>query len=395
MKRTILTALLLVLSLAGAALAQNPADEAYIKAMQANSAAERVKLLKDFIAQFGGKGSQYESYAYAALCVTQFQLGQLTAETIGFGEKALQAGGIDDVMKGQVMTAIAAASLKLGQLDKAKTTADQVIQFATTAKAKEAEAANAAVWNNMLGGGHYIKAQALEKAKDIKGALDAYNQAYAVLKQAAILAEVKKLGSSLYNAKDYSGAEQVYRFLAQTGKDPEAANFIAQIVYKQGRMAEALTMFKENYEKRRTGEMAYNIGILLATEAKTDPALTNEAITYLIDAGVLGTADPKKADQAIKIAQSLFFSQDKEWNNRVKAIQESTKLIEDWTKTINTKFGEKSEDELTADERREYRKLTELIDQEKKTIEGHQAQQKATSQKWDSLIAGAKKRLGK
>ena len=49
----------------------------------------------------------------------------------------------------------------------------------------------------------------------------------------------------------------------------------------------------------------------------------------------------------MNIAQSLFFSQDKEWNNRVKEIQESNKLIEEWAKTLNTKFGDKSEDELT------------------------------------------------
>jgi hypothetical protein len=394
MKRMIGTALLLVLFAAGVALAQNPGDEAYIKAMQANSPAEKAKLLKDFVAQYAGQGNQYENYAYAYLCTIVWP-GKTDAETIQYGEKTLQLGGIDDMTKCSVLTNMAAIYEKLGQPDKAKTAASQLIQAATAAKAKESEAANAAAYNRMIGAAHYITAQALVKTKDIKGALAAYLNSYNILKDAKILAEVRKMGTAMYNAKDYTGAEQVFRFLAQTGKDPEAADFIAQIVYKQGKTTEALAMFKENYNKKKTGEMAYNIGILLAQEAQTNPALTNEAINYLLDAGLLGTTDGKKAQQAMDIAKSLFMAQDKEWNSRVKAIQESQKLIEDWAKQINSKFGEKSEDALSPDEKREYRILMGNIEKEKGIIEGYQAQQKATTDKWDKLVAAARKRLGR
>ena len=394
MKRTFGILLLLTFVASGVALAQNPADEAYIKAMQANSPAERAKLLKDFIAQFGGKGSQYENFAYANLCITPWQ-GKTEAETVQYGDKAIQLGGIDDLTKCQILMTLAAVNNKLGQGEKAKSTATQLIQAANTAKGKESEAANAAAYNQMIGAGHFITAQCLAKSKDIKGALDAYLNSYNILKDAKILAEVKKMGTAMYNAKDYAGAEQVYRFLAQTGKDPEAANLIAQIVYKQGKTAEALAMFKENFEKKKTGEMAYNIGILLANEAKTNPGLNGEAVNFLLDAGILGTADGKKAQQAMTIAQGLFMSQDKEWNNRVKSIQESQALIADWTKTINSKFGEKSEDDLSSDEKREYKILMSNIEKEKKIIEGIQSQQKATTDKWDKLVADAKKRLGR
>ncbi|MBM3311690.1 MAG: hypothetical protein FJY80_09295 [Candidatus Aminicenantes bacterium] len=386
--------LLLFAAAAGPALAQNPADEAYIKAMQANSAAERAKLLKDFIAQYSGQGSQYENFAYANLCTTLWP-GKTDAETIQYGEKALQLGGVDDLTKCQILMTTAAVYDKMNQPDRAKANAAQLIQAATAAKGKEAEAANAAAYNQMIGAAHFVSAQALVKTKDVKGALDAYLNSYNILKDAKILAEVRKLGTSMYNAKDFAGAEQVFRFLAQTGKDPEAGNFIAQIIYKQGKTTEALAMFKENFNRQKTGEMAYNIGVLLAQEQKTNPALTPEAINYLLYAGLLGMKDGKKAQQAMGIAQGLFMAQDKEWNGRVKSIQESQNLIQDWTKQINTKFGDKSEDDLTSDEKREYKILMQNIEKEKKIIEGYQASQKATTDKWDKLVAEAKKTLGR
>ncbi|MBM3294903.1 MAG: hypothetical protein FJY82_10305 [Candidatus Aminicenantes bacterium] len=394
MRRMIIASLLMTAFAAGAALAQNPADEAYIKAMQANSPAERAKLLKAFITQYGGQGNQYENFAYANLCTTPWP-GKTDAETVQYGEKALQLGGIDDLTKSQVLMTMAAIHDKMNQPDRAKAAAAQLIQTATAAKAKETEAANAAVFNQMIGAGHFISAQAMVKGKDIKGALAEFQNSYNILKDPKILAEVRKLGTSMYNAKDYTGAEQVFRFLAQTGKDPEAGNFIAQIIYKQGKTAEALVMFKENFNRQKTGEMAYNIGILLAQEQKTNPSLTPEAVNYLLYAGLIGMKDGKKAQQATNLAQGLFMAQDKEWNDRVKAIQESQKLIEDWAKQINAKFGEKSEDELTSDEKREFRILTQNIEKEKKIIEGHQAQQKATTDRWDKLVAEAKRTLGR
>jgi len=97
----------------------------------------------------------------------------------------------------------------------------------------------------------------------------------------------------------------------------------------------------------------------------------------------------------MSIAESLFYGQDKEWNNRVKSIQESNKLTEEWTKTLNTKFGEKAEDELTSDEKREFRRLNENLEREKKIVAGIQAQQKATMDAFQALVSEAKRRNGK
>ncbi|MCJ7565350.1 MAG: hypothetical protein MUP52_12290, partial [Candidatus Aminicenantes bacterium] len=94
------------------------------------------------------------------------------------------------------------------------------------------------------------------------------------------------------------------------------------------------------------------------------------------------------------LAENLYYSNDKEWNNRVKLMLESKQLIDEWAKTINTKFGDKSEEDLTPDQRREYRKINELIDKEQKVLEDLQAKQKASMEGFNKLLEEAKQRLG-
>jgi hypothetical protein len=393
MKRFLLTAVVASIFLGGIAFAQNDADMLYIKAMQAKAPAETVKLLKEYISQHAGKGNQYDNYAYANLCVLQYRLKQYGAETISLGDKAIAAGGIDDMMKGTILSAQADMYLKANQFDKAKTSAQQAIQHANASKGKEAEAGNAKTWTQLIGASYYIMAQAQEKSKDIKGALDSFNKAYETLKSTAILGEVKKIGKSYYESDKFAEAELVFRYLAGTGKDSESMTILAQILSKQGKSAEALQMFKDMYAKNKTGAMAYNIAIMLNNEAKTNPALTKEAISFLLDASLLN--GPPKSKQCLDNARFLFLSQDKEWNDRIKLIEESQALINGWTKTINTKFGEKSENDLTPDERREYRKLMDLITKEQAVVEGLVAKQQAGSGAFDALVAAAKKRTGK
>jgi hypothetical protein len=392
MKRMLLSVVMMSVILGGFTFAQSEADQVYIKAMQAASPTEKARLLKEYISQYAGKGNQYDSYAYANLSILQYQTKQFNAETIGLAEKAIAGGGIDDQMKGTLLTFIADISIKTGQFDKAKSAAQQCIQHAAMAKGKEAEAGNAAAWAKLAGGGHYLMAQAQEKSGNIQGALESYNQSYTILKAPAILGEVKKIGKSYYDAQKYAEAEPIFRYLAGTGLDSESLTILAQILNKQGKEAEALQMFKDMYAKNKSGSMAYNIGIMLANEAKTNPAVVNDAVSFLLDASFL---NPQKSQQCMDIARSLFFSQDKEWNNRIKLMEESQTLITDWTKTINTKFGDKSEDDLTSDERREYRKLKEMIDKETVTLNGLQAQAKSGSGKFDALVAAAKRRVGK
>jgi hypothetical protein len=394
MKKAILTAVILSVVLSGIALAQSEADMAYTKAMTANTPQEKANLLKAYIANYAGKGGQYDNFAYAFCFQALVASGKFDAETLSIGEKALTFSGLDDDLKGQTIMTLASLYAKSAATsEKAKTYAAQLIQHAAAAKGKEG--ANAALWNQMTGAGHYITGQAALAAKDYKTAVDAYFLAYGILKNAKILAEIKTAGKALYDAKNYAEAEKLYRATYAAQKDAESLSLLSQCLYNQGKSAEALAMFKEAYAKNKTGEMAYNIGVVLAKEAKTNPAATNDAIHYLLDAGILGTKNAKQAQQAVVIAQTMFFGQDKEWNNRVKAIEESNKLVEEWTKTLNTKFGEKSEDDLSSDEKREFRRLNENLDREKKIVAGIQAQQKATMDAFQKLVDEAKRRNGK
>jgi len=391
MKKAVLGTIALILAFGGLARAQNECDQLYIKAMTANSPAERATLLKDFLAKCGGKGNQYENFANANLCLIPHQ-GKTGQETINYGEKALQLGGLDDLTKCQVLTTLAAVYLKQNP-DKAKAYANQVIEAARAAKAKETEAANAAQWNNLIGAGYYALGQAQEKTKDNKSAIDSYLNSYNILKNAKIIAEIKKVGKTAYEAKAYADAEKAFRAAYQANpKDTESHALVARCLYNTGKTEEALTMMKESYAKNKNGDMAYNIGIILAKQAgSSNPTLNTEALRYLLEAGL---TSPTYSKKAMELAQSMFLGADKEWNNRVKAIQESTKLIEDWTKTFNSKFEGKNVDDLTSDQKREFRRLNENIEKENKILEKLQSEQKVTMDKFQKLLDEAKARLG-
>lgn len=388
MKKVVLGTLALILLLGRLAIAQNECDQLYVKAMTANSAPERATLLKDFLAKCGGKGNQYENFANAYLCI----LSKTEQDIVNYGEKALQLGGLDDLVKCQVLTNLAAVYAK-NNPDKAKNYATQIIDIAKAAKAKESEAANAAQWNNLIGGGYYVLGQAQEKAKDNKSAIDSYLNSFNILKNAKIIAEIKKVGKAAYEAKAYADAEKAFRAASQANpKDTESLALVAQCLYRAGKTDEALTMMKESYAKNKNGDMAYNIGIILAKQAgSSNPALHTESLRYLVEASLLSPTYSKKASE---LAQSMFLGADKEWNNRVKSIQESTKLIEDWTKTFNSKFEGKNVDDLTSDQKREFRRLNENIEKENKILEKLQAEQKFTQDKFQKLINEAKARLG-
>jgi len=391
MKKAVFGTIALILLFGGLALAQSECDQIYVKAMTANSAPERATLLKDFLAKCGGKGNQYENFANAYLCTLVYP-GKTEQDIVNYGEKALQLGGLDDLNKCQVLTNLAAVYVK-NNPEKAKTYSTQIIDIARAAKAKESEAANAKVWNDLIGGGYYIQGQAQEKAKDNKSAIDSYLNSYNLLKNTRIIAEIKKIGKTTYAAKAYGDAEKAFRAAYQANpKDTESLGLVAQCLYHAGKTDEALTMMKESYTKTKNGDMAYNIGIILAKQAGgSNPTLNTEALRYLVEASLLSPTYSKKASE---LAQSMFLGADKEWNNRVKSIQESSKLIEDWTKTFNSKFEGKNVDELDSDQKREFRRLNENIEKENKILEKLQAEQKITRDKFQKLIDEAKTRLG-
>lgn len=372
---------------------QNLCDEAYIKAMTAQSPAERAQLLKDFISKCGGKGNQYEGFAYANLALLDYP-GKTAKEAIDNGEKAISAGGLDDLTKCQVLIQLSALYSQAGQnLEKARNYASQVVEAAKAAKAKQSEAANAAQWNQFIGAGYFTLGQAQEKAKNYKSAVDSYLSSYSLLKNPKIMASIKKLGKTLYDAKDFDGAEKAFKAAYTTTKDYDSTVFYAKSLYRNNKNGESLAYFKEAYAKEKSGELAYNIGIILAKDAKANPALAPEAIRYLVEASF---TYPSQSEQAMKLAENLFFlsNKDLKYNETVTEIQAINKKIEELTNTYNTKFGNKDEEDLSDAEKAEMKQILATIESEKKALEKLQTDQNMAIAKFTKLLEDTKQRLG-
>ncbi len=396
MRKTAVISFAITLLLAGALAAQtNDCDETYIKAMTAQGDAQKAQLLKDFLAKCSGKGSQYENFANANLSLLNYP-GKTAKDAIDYGEKALALGGLDDLTKCQILIQISALYSQSGQnLDKAKSYATQVTEIAKAAKAKDAEdsTTSAAQWNQLIGAGYFALGQAQEKAKDYKSAVDSYVNSYSILKNAQIMAGIKKLGKALYDAKDYAGAEKAFKAAYTATKDFDSTVFYAKSLYRNNKEAEALTYFKEAYAKQKSGELAYNIGIILARQAKTNPAVSSEAIRYLVEASY---TYPSQSQQAMKYAENLFFlsNKDLKYNEIVSEIQQRSKKIEELTSAYNAKFGGKEEEDLSGNEKAEMKSMLAQIEAEKKALEKLQSDQNMAIAKFNQLLEDTKQRLG-
>jgi len=388
MKKTALIALIAVLAASTPLIAQNAADDAYIKAMTETDIAAKVKMLKDWLNQYGS-GHQYENFANATICTAQYT-GKTPADTIKYGEKALSLGGLDDSSKAQVLVMVASASLAQNP-SKARNHAGQLIQVATAAKGQKAQAGQAQAWNQLIGAGHYIQAQAYQKENNNKNALDAYIKSYNILKTKQIATELAKLGKALYDGRDYASAERAFKIAVPILNDFGSVTLYAKTLHREGKKAEAVRYYKQSYSKRKTGEVAYNIGLLQAPQAQSDANTANETIQYLLDASFLSQANSEKA---MKMAEGLYFHHNPEYNQKVQQLIAKNKNLEQMTNTFNNKFGDKEEDDLSDAEKTEMKNLLASIERGQEEIKQLQAEQEAALNKFTMLVEQAKQRLG-
>jgi tetratricopeptide (TPR) repeat protein len=387
MRKTAIVTLTLLVFLCSLLPAQN--DETYIKAMTSTNPDERAQLLKEYVTN--NRGAQYENFACAELCTMQYK-GKTAADTIKYGERALELGGLDALKKCTVLLMVASMYANQGQnISKVNNYADQLIQ---TARAnKNSDAAPAASWNQLIGAGSYLKGQALEKSKNYKGAVDAYINAYNILKNPESLQSLKKLGNELYKGKAYRDAEKALKVAADNIKDFASLYLYANALRQNGKTEEALSNYKMAYMKQKSGAIAFNIGIILAKKAERNPTFTDEALRYLLDASFLSQSNSKKAMQ---MAESLYFLSKKElkYNENVQELQQRTKKLEDLTNTFNNKFGDKEEEDLSDGEKGEMESLLKQIDAEQEAIKRLEAETQAALQGFQQLIDRTKQRLG-
>jgi tetratricopeptide (TPR) repeat protein len=392
MKRTALTLTVLILLLVSTLAAQDTAaNDEYITAMTNNDPAQRVQLLKAWLNKYGGSGHQYENFANATVCTEQYQ-GKSAAEITKYGEAALKIGGLDNSTKGKVLMMVAAAYVSTGQnLSQARNYAGQLSQLAKTAKGQAAESGNAQLWDQMTLASYAIQGQAYEKENNLKGAVEAYSTAYNLSKNKQLATSLAQLGKSSYEAKDYATAEKAFKIAVPALNDFGSTTLYAKTLHRSGKKTEAVKYYKESYNKRKTGEVAYNLGILLAPNGNSNATVANEAIEYLLAASFLS---PANSERAMKLAEGLYFNQNPAYNKIVTDIQAKTKSLEQMTNTFNSKFADKAEDDLTDAEKKEVETLQANIEKAQKDLTALQTQQQTELEKFQARIAQTKQKLG-
>jgi len=394
MRKTALTTLTLILFTFVTLYAQTgDANQDYIQAMSNQDPAQKSKLLKEWLKANAGKGNQYEKYAYAELCVFNYP-GKTAEELIEYGEKSLSLGGLDDFTNSRVLMSIASIYSQRGQnLEKAKSYSQQVIQIAKTNRDQEGSGATPAQWDQFMGIAYFTHGTALDKGRDPRGALESYINSYNILKDPQIATALKKIGKNLYDHKFYKDAEKAFKITATALKDYPSIYLYAKTLHRNGKKEDALRYYKQAYAQQKTGDVAFNIGIILAGDAERDPSISPEAIKYLLDASFLS---PPNSQKAMQLAESLFFNfnKDLKYNETVREIQKKNKELEDLTQDYNKRFGEKEDEELSDTDKRMMKIMEQDIEVLQKDVEGLLLKQKAALDQFNKLIEETKRRLG-
>jgi len=383
MRKTLWTTVTLVFLLSGLLAAQS-ADEEYLKAMQIQDKCQQIQALDAYIANYAGKGGQYDAYAYAYYCVTPCATKN-AQKAIEYGEKALGMSGIDDQTKLQIIGTIPSLYANLGQMDKAKAAIQRIIDMGKANPDPKTSM-------QLQARGYLALGQLAEKTGDYAGAANTYITAYGLLKEPIILKQFHVLAQNLLKVQKYAEAEKVLQEFYAADKGPESASLLAQTFYSEGKVDEALATYREAYTKNKTGRLAQNIATILNKEVKTKPALRDQAIMANIEAGILNPALEKNYLQA---AENLYIGSNPDLADINAKIQEHNKNIEDLTKTYNDKYGTKNEDELTGAEKVSMKKLTDAIEAEKAAIEKIKSSQSGVLEKFNQLVAQARARLSR
>ncbi len=247
MKRTLLTALAMVALCAGFLGAQT-ADEAYLKAMQLSDKCAQIQALDAYIANYAGKGGQYDNFAYTYYCLTPCATKNVQ-KAIDYGEKALTMSGLGNDMKTAILATIPQLYAVLGQMDKAKTAAQRLID---AGKASSDSATGA----KLQAAGYQLIGEFAEKTGDFGAAAQAYITGYSILKDPGIARQLDKLAVTLYNSKKYAEAEQVFRQFYASAQDERSAMLLGQTLDKEGKIDEALAIYKEAYARKKSPRLA-------------------------------------------------------------------------------------------------------------------------------------------
>jgi len=166
----------------------------------------------------------------------------------------------------------------------------------------------------------------------------------------------------------------------------------AKALHRSGNKSEALKYYKQAYAKQKSGNLAYNIGLILAEKTNSGNNGSSEAIQYLLEASFLSEANSKKA---MELAQGLYFNHEVQgYNEKIKELEAKNKILADLTSRFNKKFGEKNEEDLSDAEKAEMEKMLDRIETEQEAVAAIQAQQQSALEKFQALVEKTRERLG-
>ncbi|GEM_PF-467005 len=384
MRKTIgITASLLFLSVAVFLAAQTP-DEEYLKAMQIKDPCQQAQALDAYITNFADKGGQYDNYAYAYYCLCGCATKNVE-KAVAYGEKALTMPATDNDTKLKIYFTIPQLYAAAGQMDKANAAAQKIIDLGKASN-------DAATKTRLEASGYVLLGQFAEKAGDYGAAANAYITAYGVVKDPGIKKLFDGLASTLYKNQRYADAEKVFRQFYAADQGPESAALLGQTLYKEGKIDEALAVYKKAYARKRTAALAQNIAIILNQQVKTNPALKSEAINAFIQAALL---IPSQQKTYLDAAKSLYLSDSPDLAAINDKIKEHNVAIEQLTNTYNDKYASKPVDELTASDKDTMQKLKDAITSEQEAITQLQGRLKDVLDKFNQLVAQVRTKLGR
>ena len=335
--------------------------EDYSNALLQKDPVQRIQALEAYLTKYPA-GSEFHKYVYAQLAIDYVDR-QNYSKAFEYAKKVENFLGemdLEEQSKAGLFLVLGAYYFSQNNSEKALNYAEKVINLSAN---KQEE-----VWKR-------ISASALKiKAAVQTSPLDA--------------------ATNLYNQKKYLEAEKAFSDLYKSNKSNfEVVVWYAKCLDKNGKTDAALKMFKEAYVLKKDGLVAYNIGIILNRQAKTNRNLIPEAINYFLEASWLL---PAKSSEMMNIARSLFFGNYKDqetaldFNGLIKRLEEMNAGLKALTDEFNKKYVGKTEEEVD-----EAQMKTDIQKMEafKKELAKIQAKIKKAEDEFNKLAEAAKIRV--
>ncbi|MGQ9617767.1 MAG: tetratricopeptide repeat protein [Candidatus Aminicenantia bacterium] len=282
------------------ATVQEEAYKLYIKAINEKNIDVKIELLEQYLAQYGRIGLDYDKYVYANLTFVYNQKGN-HEKTVEYGEKAISAQELDILTKINLYLVVSGAYNELNRnLEKAYNYAKMAQDLATAQMEMGSAMATKAQWMKLIAGADFLEGALLIKRGEFKDGIAKWATAYKILKSPHILRQFKLNGENQYKQKKYENAELFFRAHFELSNDPELAYWLGKTCFFMNKFEETEKYLLIAYDKRKSSEIALNLGIIANKKNKTD-----EALRYFAEAVALNNHSRFSAD-AKKYLESLY-----------------------------------------------------------------------------------------